>query len=122
MGSDYYWDANPLNDYFLNLILVDIDVTDKELKAGIELECVKILKNYLINPQDVVFLDFQIKKSLNGITVLGNNMLTSLWFSGIVPEDTKNALTSNMLVIDSMKIKYSKKTKKLTFIEINKKN
>jgi len=27
-----------------------------------------------------------------------------------------------MLVIDSMKIKYSKKTKKLTFIEINKKN
>ena len=62
MANLYSWGGNPFRDYLLNSLLVDIDISNKQTKRDINSAFKYILQNVLINPNEAVYLDFEIVK------------------------------------------------------------
>jgi len=120
MGSKEALGKNPLQDFLITLIISGVDISDMSYKQSIENECKNYLEMCLINPKDVVFLDFEIKasKSNTHLKVVSNNILTALWFSGIVPANSLEILANNRHYYDGSVYKFNEKTKVLTVKKI----
>ena len=116
MANKYYYGWNTMTDFLITLIIEGLDVTNPNLKSTIEKEFGNFLQMYLINPKDVVFLDFEIveKNSETPITIIGNNILTALWLMGIIPNDSRKTLEENIFEMDGTSYFYNSKTRKLT--------
>jgi hypothetical protein len=115
MANLYSWGSNPFRDYLLNSLLVDIDISNKQTKRDINSAFKYILQNVLINPNDAVYLDFNITKKDDYFKLMGKNAVSALWFSGIFPSDATPIMKSNVFIIGNRKYEYNKKTKELTF-------
>jgi len=115
MGNKYEWGGyNPFQDLLVKAMLFNADIAGEESKKGVADAFSFILKHYLENEGDVVYLDFEITDEDDYVKVTGNNSVTALWLSGIIPDDTAAILEYNRIVIGDRKYVYDKKTRKLT--------
>lgn len=116
MANKHIYGWNIITDFLVTLIIEGVDIINPNLKSVIEKEFGNFLQMYLINPKDVVFLDFEIveKNGDSPIIILGNNILSSLWLMGIIPYDSLKTLRENKFEMDNIGYFYNKKTRKLT--------
>jgi hypothetical protein len=115
MANLYSWGGNPFRDYLLNSILLDIDISNKQTKRDINSAFKYILQNILNNPNEAVYLDFEITKNEGYYKLIGKNSVTALWLCGFFPSDATPIMKSNVFIIGNRKYEYNKKTKELTF-------
>ena len=115
MGSNYVWGINPFQDFMFQSIMYNIDVSDKNLKNDIHNTFINILQNYLKNNNDIVYLDFKIINNNGYYKLIGNNMISALWFSGIIPNNVDSVLSTNKYHVDNIEYNYDKRRKILTF-------
>ena len=115
MGKIYKWGVNPFRDFLLNSIMFDVDISEKGAKQDINSAFTYILTNLLNNEKDVLHLDFEIKNKGDYFRVLGNNSVSALWLSGIIPIDTDSALKNNTFTVKDRKYIYNSKKKTLTY-------
>jgi len=115
MTNKYEWGENPIKDFFIQNIIDDIDISKKKNFEDIQYNLSMFIQHFLENENDVVYLNFSIKKDkFGGFNVVANNIITALWFSGIVPRDTDSVLNKNTLVYDNLEYRFNNKTKILT--------
>jgi hypothetical protein len=116
MASEYKWGYyNPFQDFLLKAMLLGADIADEKSRKGITDGFTYILKSFLENEGDVAYLDFDIISENGYVRIIGNNSVSALWLSGIIPEDTITVLKYNTIIVDDRKYVYNKKTKKLSF-------
>ena len=120
MASKYKWNENPINDFFLQNIMNDVDISKKKNYVNIHDGLTTFLEYFLEEENDIVYLDFSIKRDKFGsFNVVANNIVTALWFTGVIPRDTNDVLKKNKFVFDDVEYTFNKKTKVLT-IKISK--
>jgi len=115
MGSGYKTGYNPFQDFLLQLILYGADISNKKMKRDIHSAFSLILQNVLNNPNDVVYLDFDIVSDKNHIKVVGKNAISAFWLSGLFPSNIDYILKNNNIKMGNRIYKYNKKTKLLTY-------
>lgn len=122
MGSEYVWGRNPFRDFFLNSLLLDVDISSKKEKKDVDRALKVMLENFLINPEEIVHLDFEITNKNGHYRIKGKNMLTALWLIGLIPADGTEFIDGrkNSFTLGEKKYTYNNKTKELTYIIINK--
>jgi len=114
MGRTYDWGVNPFQDYLFTLMLNDVDIGDVEYENDFYGAFIRMLNYLLRNENDSQHLDFEIRKKDGYFKVVAKNAITAFWLSGIFPRDPEVVMKTNEYVIDNIKYKYNKKTKKLT--------
>lgn len=120
MGEVFNYDNYPLADILLNeLYLINKNTDIDKLKNKVYLECVNELKYALVRPEQIIYLDFDLKIDKFGdyIEVMPNNIITGLWFCGLYPLEVEDVIESKKFDIgegyytfdiDRKKIKYHK--------------
>lgn len=121
MESKYKWNENPIQDFFLQLIIDDVDISKKKNINEIREWLVNFIQEFLINRNDIIYLDFNIKKdSFENYKIISNNIITALWFKGIIPTNIDDVLKKNKLIYNKNIYSFNNKTKLLTIKKINK--
>ncbi len=115
MGNRYLYGSNPFRDFLLDSISLNIDISSKEAKRDIDSAFKYILGNLLINPNEVVYLDFEIINDKNYFKIKGKNSISALWLSGFFPTDATLIIKSNAFFIGNKKYLYNKETKELSY-------
>jgi len=115
MGSRYKEGKNLFRDFLLRSLDFGLDISDKKLKADISSSFTYILKNVLDNPEDTVYLDFEIINIDNYFKIIGKNALSALWLSGILVDNAGIIMKNNTFVIGNRKYFYNNKTNELTY-------
>lgn len=113
MGSKYEWNINPFRDFLFSSIMHGVDITDKEFEVEIYVAFSAMLE-YFVDELNNEYLDYNIKKNDGKFKVVGNNLITSLWLSGIFPDKPNDVINKKEYVIENVKYKFNEKTKKLT--------
>ena len=113
MGNE----VNPFQDFLLQSLMFDVDISDTTLKSDINAGFVYILQNCLENANDVVYLDFEILNENNHFKVVGKNAVSALWLSGIFPKDVDAVLRDNILISGKKSYIFNPQTNELTIIE-----
>jgi len=113
MGRIYKWNKNPFQDFLIMGMWYGNNIADKEFEADIYVGFSTILE-YLIPEKDSQYLDFEIKKNNNYFKVVGKNIITALWLSGIFPKNPKTVLNANEFIVKNIKYKFDSKTNRLT--------
>ena len=113
MGSSYNWGINPFQDYLFRSILFDIDISNKKIEVDIYVEFITILEYFLSNNKYINYLDFEIKDNNDYYKIIGKNVISALWISGIFPKSPASVLKTNEFVLEDIKYKFNPKTNKL---------
>jgi hypothetical protein len=122
MGSEYIYNRNPFRDFLLDSIITDIDISTKAAKRDIDGAFKYILGNILINRDEIVYLDFEIKKNEEYYILKGKNAISALWLSGFFPTDGSKIIKSTTFIIGNRKYVFNKKTNELTYTLIYEQN
>jgi hypothetical protein len=115
MASKYVTGYNPIQDFLFQSMLYGLDLSDKKHFVDIQSAIVYILQNVLKNENDVIHLDFEIKGNKNYIKLVGKNIISALWLSGVFPQNVDKVLNDNKYIVDDISFNYNKKTRKLTY-------
>jgi hypothetical protein len=111
MGSEYVWGQNPMQDSMLQMIALGVDVSDKQFKEELNTIFSLILENFLKNREDLVYLDFKIKKTDTHYQIIGNNIVSALWLSGILPKNPQEVFECNQCYIGNSVYTFDKRKK-----------
>lgn len=114
MENEYVWGLNPIKDTLLQMILYDVDISDKQFKKELNTIITIILENFQIAHEDLVYLDFKIIKNDMHYQIIGNNIITALWLSDILPENPQAVYDSNECCIGGKLYTFDKKRKILS--------
>lgn len=114
MGRTYNWNTNPFQDYLFTLMLNEIDISEVKYEADIYAAFTRVIDYLLRSENESHHLDFEIRKKDGYFKVVAKNAISAFWLSGIFPKDTRHVIDTNEYVIDNIKYKYNRKTKKLT--------
>lgn len=121
MANEYEWEINPFQDFLLASLMYGADITDKELETEIYVAFSSLLEYVApYSNSEIELLDYEIKKRKDKFKVIGNNFISALWLSGVFPENPKETINNNEIVIDKIKYKFNDKTKKLSYKLIKK--
>lgn len=120
MGRTYKWDTNPFQDFLFASMLYGTDIAKKELEVDVYVGFVTILEYFVPNKVDSQYLDYEIINKDGHYKVIGKNILSALWLSGIFPKNPKHVLDTNEFILEDIKYKFNPKTKKLTYRLIKK--
>ena len=114
MGNNYVWGNSIVKDFLFQLLLQKNDITEPEMKEGIEGNIKYILLSFGVRNEDLAYLEYEIKKT-KGIhfKIIPDNILTAMWFSGYYPEKCDLIYQKNYAKFDNKLFKFNKKTKKL---------
>ena len=94
------------------MIGIGVDVSDKQFKKELDTIFTLILENHVVNPKDLVFLDFSIKKlGVGAFKIVANNIVSALWISGIIPKNPTAVMDSNTCHVGGRTYKFDKKKK-----------
>ena len=118
MGSEYVYGSNPFRDFLLESIMTDVDISTKEAKRDIDSAFKYILGNILINRDEVVYLDFEIKKNEDHYILQGKNSISALWLCGFFPSDGSKIIKSTTFIIGNRKYVFNKETNELTYTTV----
>lgn len=111
MGSEYVWGQNPVRDSMLQMITIGVDISDKQFKREINTIFALIIENFLKNREDMVYLDFKINKNNTHFQIVGNNIVSALWLSGILPKNPQTVYESNECHISNVLYTFDKRKK-----------
>jgi len=109
MATKYQWGENPFQDLLINFLLADQDILEKRLKKEINNIFIDFLQNILNDPEDALYLDFDIKKKKDGYKVIGKNFISALWLSGVFISNVEDVFEMNELIIGNVRYTYNKK-------------
>jgi hypothetical protein len=115
MGRIYRNNINPFQDFLFTSMMHGVDLTDKKFEEDIYVGFVQILEYIVPDKNDAQYLDFEIKGKNGYYRVIGNNVVSALWLSGIFPKNPRIIMNNNEFVIEDLKYKFNPKTKKLTY-------
>lgn len=119
MGSNYEFGINILRDFLLQLQLHDNDITHPDFGEGILENVMYLLQGMGVPYEDLQYLDYGLKKEgAEKVRIMPHNIVTALWFSGIYPESCENAFLNNSTVIQGLRYKFNKKTKRLSWVKV----
>ena len=122
MGKEYEWDINPFQDFLFGSIMNGINITDKKFETEVYMSLFAILEYYVPYETENKHLDFEIKNKKGSFKIIGKNIITALWISGIFPNNIQQVLNENEYIdrYNGVNIKYrfNVKTKKLTYKSI----
>lgn len=115
MAIEYEWGKNMMKDFFFHLMLTDNNILNKDIKNEIENQLIVLLTNVVKDEKDLVHLDFEIERGVdeNDVKIVGNNIITTLWFSGLIPNDVDLTSRQNKIKIKDKIYHFDKKKKKL---------
>ena len=121
MGSEYKWNQNPVQDTLLQMVAIGVDISDKQFKRELNEIISLTIRNYILNEEDLVYLDFKIKKSETYFKVMGNNIISALWLSGILPKNPTDVMEANECYYNGRKYTFDTKKKNLTnrYLKVN---
>ena len=114
MGCGYIERENSIRDYLLQLVKMNINFDDNSVKEEINKTILNFLENVLEYPEYVIHLDFEIKSDCGYVKVVGKNIISALWLSGLFPLDINSVITSNVYYDYDCKYVYNLKTNELT--------
>jgi hypothetical protein len=115
MGSEYVWGQNPIQDTLLQMITLGVDIADDQFKKELNTIFTLIIENHVNDKEDLVYLDFKIKKlGIGGFKLIGNNIVSALWLSGMIPKNPTAVMDANECHIGGMVYTFDKKKKVLT--------
>ena len=115
MANLYLWGINPFQDILLESIMQSIDISNKDIKNDIDIKFMSILKYVVKNENDIVYLNFDVINNNEYFKVRGNNIISALWLSGIIPDNIETIMTNNRFKIKNREYHYSEKTNELTY-------
>lgn len=114
MASKYKWGQNPIHDYFVQNLIDNVDLSKKRVLEEVSENLISFITHFLGDENDIKYLDFQVKRDkFDGYSVVANNFITGLWFSGVVPTDIERVISDGNLVFNNKEYTYNKKTKKI---------
>jgi len=119
MGKKYERGKLGFQDYFVNLLMNDFDISNKEIKEEIYSIFKESLLYTLYDENHINYLDFDIKKKDIEYTIIPNNIITALWLTGIIPTDNDKVMNDNYFHYKNIKYIFNKKEKKLKKKKIN---
>jgi len=120
MGSKYTSNnKNPFENFLLQLILRGVTVWTKKNKIEIYEIFSNFLRNVLNNEADVIYLDLDIKNINGHIKVIGNNAISAIWLSGILPDDIQTIIDNDKFIVGDYEYTYDRKKKLLTNKKLN---
>ena len=118
MATEYIYNRNPFRDFLLEAIMTNVDISTKEAKKNINGAFKYILGNILINSDEIVYLDFEIKKNEEHYKLKGKNSISALWLSGFFPSDGSKIIKCTTFIIGNRKYVFNKKTNELTYTAV----
>ena len=115
MGDNYVWGVNPIKDYLFQVMTYGADISDPKMKENLETTIITILDAMGVDTIMVSeYLDFKIKKEKGDfVRVVPANIVTALWFSGILPSDCDTVYIHNKCRFDGKIYTFNRKTKRL---------
>jgi hypothetical protein len=119
-GSLYNFGDNQIQDMLMQVLIHGDDISSKKLKQDINDVISEYLIHFLENEKDVIYLDFDIKKNKSHFKVIGNNFISALWLSNLIPSNSRLVLDNNELIVDNTKYTFNQKTKVLIVEQIKK--
>jgi hypothetical protein len=99
-------------------MVLGYDITHYETINTIDETIVYLLENMGVNHEHINYLDYDIEpvdNDIDNIKVIANNIITALWFSGIMPLDCDLIYKNNQMQYNGKLYKFDKQTKKLTW-------
>jgi len=112
---------NPIRNFLFQLMILDYDISNNELYDSIFENIVFILEQMNISSESIIYLEYKIKKiKKEHIKIIPENIITALWFAGILPYDCDSVYNKNEIEYNDRIYKFNKKTKKLTWKKIKK--
>lgn len=111
MASSYMWGQNPVRDTLLQMMAIGVDISDSKFKAELNRIIYHILYNILRNGEDLIYLDFKIKKVDMYYKVIGNNIISALWLSGMIPKNPQAVMDANECHIGDKVYTFDKRKK-----------
>jgi hypothetical protein len=118
MANRYIMGYNPIQDFLFQSMMYDVNLSNKRKFVDIQSAIVIILQNILDNECDIIHLDLEIRGNKNNVKVIGKNIISALWLSGIFPKNVNDTLKRNEYKIDNIIFKYDSNNHKLTYITI----
>lgn len=115
MASSYMWGQNPVRDTLLQMMAIGVDISDKKFNDELNRIIYHILNNILRNGEDLIYLDFKIKKTDMHYKVIGNNIISALWLSGMIPKNPQAVMDANECHIGDNVYTFDKKNKVLKY-------
>jgi len=113
MGNEYEWGINPVQDVLLQTLMLGGDIGNPAYKEDLYKVFSYILENYLKNQGDVVYLDFDVVDIDGYYTLVGNNIITALWLSGVLPDNPTAVMEANKCIVGEWKFSFNIKSKTL---------
>lgn len=114
MGTKYKWSDNPFQDFMLASILNGVDIAKKDYEPDIYAGLITVLNYAEVKDDCIQYMDFEIKKRSKRYKVFGKNLLSSLWLSGIFPDNPHLVAKRSEYVFENIKYIFNEKTNKLT--------
>jgi hypothetical protein len=114
MGSKYLMGINPFHDLLLSSVIAGVDLQDESVTSDLYNIFSEFLVDYFdVNERDLAYLDFVLKHKGCLTQVIGNNIISALWLSGIFPVDTYDVIKSNTYVSKNIKYTFDLNKKQL---------
>jgi hypothetical protein len=119
MANSYEFGNNLFKDVLLDIMLQDSDIGHIKNKNNIFDIFRYILHLHYGEIDNSIYLDFDIKNKNGYYIVLGNNLITCLWVSNIIPTDIIGVVKKNEYIIENRKYVFDNINKKIKFELIN---
>ena len=111
MASLYSFGYNPFEDYLIQSLMHNVDISNEKLE--IHNTFTYILENILDNTRDLIYLDFEIIKTNEYYKILGKNTISAIWLSGIFPLNVAQTIEENEINISDKIFQYNSETHEL---------
>lgn len=111
MASNYEWGRNPVRDMLLQMMAIGVDISDRHFQNELNRIIYHIINNLLRNGEDLIYLDFKIKKTDMHYKVTGNNIVSALWLSGMFPKNPQAVMDANECHIGNIVYTFDKRKK-----------
>ena len=114
MGQIYKRNINPIRDFLLELLLINVDLSDEKIQYDVRETIAQMLFKFGVYEDEMEYLDYNLKVKDNYVKLVPNNFICALWFIGALPEDPNLIIQENRAVVGDYIYKFNRKTKKLS--------
>lgn len=115
MAKVYEFGNNPFQDYLLNVLLINVDISTKDAKKDLDNVFTYMLSS-IYGKENMVYLDFEVKKKKDDhFKLVGKNFISALWLSCVFPKDIEEVTKDNFFMSGNKKYIFNRKKNKLSY-------
>lgn len=116
-SGGYNWGGNVLTDFFVQLMLMDYDISDYSFVESGKMHYMEYLMNNGVEPNHLKFFDFDVSRDKDGnhFKIKPDNIVSAMWICGFFPENCNLLFEENKTIFDGKIFKFNKETKSLTW-------